>query len=140
MFATIPPRVDYQLIKRADAGCKIEVRSAPLNQESLVIGPTFRSANDGNTTSRCVRGDSNVPRYFFHFSDGKRQFTDTSGHELSGLAAARAHATNHVRELKTAMCDPHIVDLSGWSMTVADANGKSVFTVSFDRKPPPSAG
>ncbi len=77
-----------------------------------------------------------MPRYFFHFSDGKRQFTDTSGHELSGMVAARAHATKHVRELTATMCDPHIVDLSGWSMTVADANGKIVFDVGFDLKPP----
>ncbi len=81
-------------------------------------------------------GDSNVPRYFFHFSDGKRQFTDSSGHELSGMAAARAHATQHARELKAAICDPEIQDLSGWTMTVVDANGKTVFDISFDRKPP----
>lgn len=78
-----------------------------------------------------------MPRYFFHFSDGKRQFTDSAGHELSGLQAARAHATEHVRELKAAMCDPHIVDLSGWTMTVADANGKPVFLLGFDLKPRP---
>lgn len=76
-----------------------------------------------------------MPRYFFHFSDGKRQFTDSSGHELSGMAAARAHATKHARELKAAMCDPHIQDLSGWSMTVVDANGKTVLELNFDFKP-----
>jgi hypothetical protein len=81
-------------------------------------------------------GDSNVPRYFFHFSDGKRQFTDDTGEELSGLVAARAHATKHVRELKTAMCNPIIQDLSGWTMTVVDANGKIVFSIGFDLKPP----
>jgi len=83
-----------------------------------------------------LRKDSNVPHYFFHFSDGKRQFTDDSGFELSGLAAARDHATKQVRELKIAMCDPHVQDLSGWSMTVVDAKGKSVFTIGFDMKPP----
>ena len=77
-----------------------------------------------------------MPRYFFHFSDGKRQFTDDSGFELSGLAAARAHATDQVRELKAAMCDPYIQDVSGWSMTVYDAGGKSVFSIGFDLKPP----
>jgi len=45
-----------------------------------------------------------VPRYFFHFSDGTRQFTDGAGQELSGLAAVRAHATKQVREIKAAMC------------------------------------
>ncbi len=77
-----------------------------------------------------------MPRYFFHFSDGKRQFTDSSGHELSGMAAARAHATQHARELKAAMSDPHIQDFSGWTMTVVDGNGKTVFHFSFDLKPP----
>jgi hypothetical protein len=78
-----------------------------------------------------------VPRYFFHFSDGNSQFTDSSGHELSGMAAARDHATEQVRELKAAMSDPHIPDFSGWTMTVADANGKTVFEIGFDLKPPP---
>jgi hypothetical protein len=76
-----------------------------------------------------------VPRYFFHFSDGKRQFSDSSGRELSGIRAARAHATEHVRELKAAMCDPHIQDLSGWSMTVVDGAGRTVFVLGFDLKP-----
>jgi hypothetical protein len=53
-----------------------------------------------------------VPRYFFHFSDGKRQFTDSSGVELSGMAAARANATRQVRELKVAMCHPNVQDFS----------------------------
>lgn len=77
---------------------------------------------------------SRVPRYYFHFSDGKRQFTDTSGVELSGMQAARTHATKHMRELKTAMCHPVIQDLSAWTMTVEDANGKTVCDLSFDRK------
>lgn len=76
-----------------------------------------------------------VPRYFFHFSDGRRLFRDGSGHELAGLGAARAAATRQVRELKAAMCDPYIQDLSGWTMTVVDASGKTVFTIGFDLKP-----
>jgi hypothetical protein len=73
-----------------------------------------------------------VPRFYFHFSDGKRQFTDDVGFELSGLAAARKHAAQQVRELKAAMCDPYIQDLSGWSMSVADAKGVIVFALGFD--------
>jgi hypothetical protein len=75
-----------------------------------------------------------VPRYFFHFSDGKRQFTDTSGVELSGMRAARVHATKHVRELKAAMCHPTIQDLSEWTMTVEDVNGKTICEIAFDQK------
>jgi len=76
-----------------------------------------------------------VPRYFFHFTDGRRVFGDTQGHDLPGLHAARAHATRHVRDLKAAMCDPYIQDLSGWSMTVKDAGGRTVFVLGFDLKP-----
>lgn len=81
-----------------------------------------------------------MPRYFFHFSDGKRQFSDSSGAELSGLAAARRHAIDQVREIKAAMCDPFIQDLSGWTMIVSDASGKSIFTIGFDLKPPRAKG
>ena len=76
-----------------------------------------------------------MPRYFFHFSDGKRRFSDTTGQELRGLAAARQQAVKQVRELKAAMCDPHIQDLSGWSMTVVNASGATVFEIGFDLNP-----
>jgi hypothetical protein len=78
-----------------------------------------------------------VPRYYFHFSDGERQFTDAEGRELSGVGAARLHAVQHVRELTAAMCHPQIQDLSGWSMTVADSAGRTVFEIGFDLRPLP---
>ena len=78
-----------------------------------------------------------MPRYFFHFSDGERRFSDDTGQDLAGLGAARAHATTQVRELKAAMCDPAIQDLSGWSMSVADGRGRIVFVLGFDLKPRP---
>ena len=81
-----------------------------------------------------------MPRFYFHFSDGKRRFSDNAGCELSGMTAARAHAIKQVRELKVAMCDPHIQDLSGWSMTVVDAGGKTVLELGFDGKPRPAKG
>jgi hypothetical protein len=80
--------------------------------------------------------DTSVPRFFFHFSDGKRQFTDTVGLELSGMAAARKHATQQMRELRTAMCAPHVQDLSGWSLSVADAKGDTVAELGFDLRTP----
>jgi hypothetical protein len=75
-----------------------------------------------------------VPRYYFHFSDGQRQFSDGIGCELSGLAAARVHAGRQIRDLKIAMCDPYIQDVSGWTMIVADASGRTVFETQFDSK------
>lgn len=80
--------------------------------------------------------DRDVPRYFFHFSDGKREFTDGAGAELSGLTAARERATEQIRELKAAMCDPYVQDLRGWTMTVVDVHGKKVFRLGFDLKQP----
>lgn len=83
--------------------------------------------------------DCGVPRFYFHFSDGKRQFSDVVGVELSGLAAARKHAAQQVRDLKTAMCSPHIQDLSGWSMSVTDIRGKTVIELGFDSRTPGAA-
>lgn len=76
-----------------------------------------------------------MPRYFFHFSDGQRLFSDGEGRELDGMASARQYAIAQVRELKLAMCDPHIQDLSGWTMTVANTEGRKIFEVGFDLKP-----
>ena len=76
-----------------------------------------------------------MPRFYFHFSDGKRRYSDTAGHELSGLAAARAQATVQVRELKAALCASAIHDLSDYSMTVTDDRGRRVFVLGFDLKP-----
>jgi hypothetical protein len=73
-----------------------------------------------------------MPRFFFHFSDGKRRFSDAAGYELSGMAAAREQAVKQVRDLKAAMCDPGIQDLSGWTMIVFDQQQKVVFEIGFD--------
>jgi hypothetical protein len=80
-------------------------------------------------------GSCRVPRYYFNFSDGRRWFTDDTGQEFGGLAAARRHAVGQVRDLKAAMCDPGIQDLSGWTMRVVDRDGRAVFEIGFDLKP-----
>lgn len=76
-----------------------------------------------------------MPRYYFHFSDGQRRFSDDTGRDLSGLSAVRSQAVQDVRDLKAAMCDPGIQDLSGWSMTVVDIRDRTVFEIGFDLKP-----
>jgi len=48
------------------------------------------------------------------------------------MAAARDHAIKQVRDLKAAMCDPGIQDLSGWTMTVLDQHEQPVFEIDFD--------
>jgi len=76
-----------------------------------------------------------MARYFFHFSDGKRTFTDTTGVELPGIAAVRAHAGAQIREMHSAMSGQALVDWSGWKMAAVDVGGKTVFEIGFDLKP-----
>lgn len=76
-----------------------------------------------------------MPRFYFHFTDGKHRFSDQTGSDLVGLQAARAQATSQVRELKAALCASAIQDLSGYSMTVTDERGRTVFVLGFDLKP-----
>ena len=79
-----------------------------------------------------------MPRFYFHFSDGKRRFSDSTGHELDGIAAARRHAIRQVRELKAAMYAPAIQDLSGWLITVVDGGGRTVLELDFDQRVRPT--
>ncbi len=76
-----------------------------------------------------------MPRYYFHFSDGTRLFSDSSGHELSGLREARSHALKDVRALSGVLCEWRVQDLSDWTMTVVDEAGKAVFALGFDLRP-----
>ncbi|HVZ52195.1 MAG TPA: hypothetical protein VG986_09525, partial [Pseudolabrys sp.] len=76
-----------------------------------------------------------MPRFYFHFSDGRRRYSDSAGHELSGLQAARAQAIVQVRELKAALCASTLCDLSDYSMTVTDEHGRRVFVLGFDLQP-----
>jgi hypothetical protein len=94
---------------------------------------------EGRLALRFVPGGRivSVPRYFFHFSDGTRWFTDSTGQDLNGMRAARIYAIKHVRELRAALCDPQIQDLSGWTMTVVDAHSTPVFVLGFDLYPRP---
>jgi hypothetical protein len=78
-----------------------------------------------------------MPRYFFHFSDGKRTFTDRIGLELAGLADVRNRVIRQVRDLKSSLSEDGIQDWSGWKMIVIDAKGKTVLEVGFDLNPRP---
>ena len=76
-----------------------------------------------------------MARYFFHFADGRRRFTDETGRELAGIRAARAHAVREVREMRAAMCETGVRDLSGMTMLVVDGQGRAVFALGFDLRP-----
>lgn len=73
-----------------------------------------------------------MPRYFFHFSDGKHTFTDAAGVELNGIAAARAHATAQIREMRGAQSEFALQNWATWKMIVVDAKGKTIVEVGFD--------
>jgi len=78
-----------------------------------------------------------MPRYYFHFSDGKRTFTDSIGVELTGIAAARSQVTAQIHEMRGALSERTLQDWLGWKMTVVDTNGKTVLrsalTLALDR-------
>jgi hypothetical protein len=73
-----------------------------------------------------------MPRYYFHFSDGKRTFTDSTGIKLTGIAAARSQATAQIRDMLSALSGRTLQDWSGWKVIVYDTNGKTVFEIGFD--------
>jgi hypothetical protein len=76
-----------------------------------------------------------MPRYYFHFSHGKRTFTDSAGVELAGIAAARAYATAQIRDMRSMLPGGRVEDWSGWKMIVSDAKGKMLLEVNFDLTP-----
>jgi len=71
---------------------------------------------------------------FLPFSDGKRQFSDDIGEELSGLAAARTHAVRARARFKGGVVLAHHPGHVGLAMMVTDAQGKKVLDIAFDRK------
>ena len=73
-----------------------------------------------------------MPRYFFQFGDGKHTFTDAAGAELNGIAAARAHATAQIREMRGVQSERALRNWAAWKMIVVDAKGKTIFEVGFD--------
>jgi hypothetical protein len=79
-----------------------------------------------------------MPRYYFYIGDGKRIFTDATGVELTGLAAARAHVIVQIRDIKGAQSERGVQDWSGWSVTVVDEKTKKIFEMDFNLKPKPA--
>ena len=72
-----------------------------------------------------------MPRYYFHFSDGKRTFTDSTGIELTGIAAARSQVTAQMRDMQSGLSEHTLQEWSGWTMIVVDEKGKTVLEVGF---------
>ena len=78
-----------------------------------------------------------MPRFYFHFSDGKQTFTDAIGLELAGFVDVRNRVITQIRDLKRSQSEHRIQDWSGWKVIVMDAMGKMVLEVGFDLKPRP---
>ena len=76
-----------------------------------------------------------MPRYFFHFSDGKQTFTDTIGVELANLAQAKNNAIAQVRELKDSLSEHRIQEWSSWKMIVIDEKKDTALEIGFDLIP-----
>ncbi len=73
-----------------------------------------------------------MPRYFFHFTDGRRTFTDVVGVELSGVAAMRQYAAEELRRLRSVMPDEKLQNWLGWKIIAVDSVGNTIYEVGFD--------
>ena len=73
-----------------------------------------------------------MPHYFFHFTDGHRQFTDSAGVDLAGIAAAQQHAADKIRGLRDAMPGVKLQNWLGWKIIAVDSVGNTVYEVGFD--------
>ena len=70
--------------------------------------PEFISSMPGDISSWY---EALMPRYFFHFSDGKHTVTDAAGVELNGIAAARARTTAQIRQMRGAQSERTLQNL-----------------------------
>jgi hypothetical protein len=70
-----------------------------------------------------------MPRYFFHVIDGRASM-DAEGTELPGLEEARTQAIVTAGEILRQSAT-HLCSGAPWQMTVADAQGDTVFTLRF---------
>jgi hypothetical protein len=70
-----------------------------------------------------------MPRYFFHIVDG-RATMDREGTELAGVEEARVQAVQMAGEMLRQSAE-HVWTGCPWHMTVADDDGKTLFTLRF---------
>ena len=74
-----------------------------------------------------------MPRYYFHVMDG-RAVVDTDGTELPDLAAVRKEAVRTAGEILSAVDVTQLPNGQPWQMTVADATGKTVYSLRFEAR------
>ena len=73
-----------------------------------------------------------MPHYFFHFTDGHRQFTDSVGVDLAGISAAQLYAAEKIRGLQAAMPGVKLQNWLGWKIIAVDSVGNIVYEIGFD--------
>ncbi len=67
-------------------------------------------------------------RCYFHLVNGRERLTDPHGIKVTNLAMAHAEALRAVEELR----EEFDLDMTGWSLVVADGAGRSLFEISLD--------
>jgi|SoiMethySBSTD1v2_1073268.scaffolds.fasta_scaffold578377_3 hypothetical protein len=72
------------------------------------------------------KGETVMPRYLFHLSDGKDTFIDDTGKELGDSPAAHAHALRIIEKIRRLMPD---ADKSTWKIRIMSTSGRSMLTV-----------
>jgi Domain of unknown function (DUF6894) len=76
-----------------------------------------------------------MPRYFFHFTNGRQKFTDSAGVELPGIGATRQHAAQKIRELRDVMPGVKLQNWLDWKIIAVDSIGNTVHEIGFDFAP-----
>jgi hypothetical protein len=76
-----------------------------------------------------------LPRYFFHVEDGQ-SYTDLQGTELEDIQAARREAVRFAGSLLADQPE-QFWGAGRWSMHVADEDGHTLFTLSFQASSDP---
>ena len=73
-----------------------------------------------------IQGETVMPRYLFHLSDGEDTFIDDTGKELEDSPAAHAYALRVIEKMRRFIPD---ADKSTWKIRITLASGQSVMTV-----------
>jgi hypothetical protein len=67
-------------------------------------------------------------RLYFHCSNARETWVDSSGTEVRGLADAGRHAMHIMRAL---IAEPTLEDWRNWTLQVSDEDGEPLLSVPF---------
>jgi hypothetical protein len=69
-------------------------------------------------------------RCYFHLVNGRERLADPHGIKVTNLVMAHAEALRAIEELREE--DAFEPDMNGWSLVVANAAGRSLFSIPLD--------